>query len=149
MPQTTGQSGEFAMLLDHATGQRRAVEAVEGPSLVPDRAIDLSQLARTAQDDSATMWEMLRVFDLQIDVLMAHMTSEAPKIAAARAHSLAVSASSVGAWKISESAMAFEQAALSTGPVVLRPAMNHLSETVTEAQVEIHSLLIGNSPNRH
>jgi HPt (histidine-containing phosphotransfer) domain-containing protein len=137
------------MLVDHATGQRRVVEAVEAPSLVPDRAIDLSHLARMGHEDSETMWEMLRVFDLQIDVLMAHMTSEEPKTAAARAHLLAVSASSVGAWKVAESARAFEQAALSTGPVVLSPAMNHLSETATEAQVEIHSLLVGNSPNRH
>ncbi len=135
------------MLADQATHQKghqqEVVETAEAPSLVPDRAIDLAHLARMAQDDKATMWEMLRVFDLQADVLVARLTSEEPKVAAARAHTLAVSAKCVGAWKVVELATAFENAARGSGPVVLSPAMNRLSETVTEAQVEINSLLGG------
>jgi HPt (histidine-containing phosphotransfer) domain-containing protein len=135
------------MLADQATHQKRhqqeVVETAEAPSLVPDRAIDLAHLSRIAQGDQATMWEMLRVFDLQADVLVARLTSEEPKVAAARAHTLAVSAKSVGAWKVAESAAVFEQAALSTGPVVLSPAMNRLTKSVTEAQVEINSFLAG------
>jgi HPt (histidine-containing phosphotransfer) domain-containing protein len=141
------------MLTDQASRQKQqrkmVVEAVEAPSLVPDRAIDIAHLARMACDEQATMWEMLRVFDLQADVLVARMTSEEPKVAAARAHTLAVSARSIGAWKVAESATAFENAARGSGPVVLSPAMNHLSETVTEAQVEIGSLLVGNVPSQH
>jgi HPt (histidine-containing phosphotransfer) domain-containing protein len=142
--------GEEVMLPDHATQKEHheVVETVQAPSLVPDRAIDLAHLARVAHEDQATMWEMLRVFDLQADVLVARLTSEEPKVAAARAHTLAVSAKSVGAWKVAESAAGFERAALSTGPVVLSPAMNRLTKSVTEAQVEINSLLAGQTSTK-
>jgi hypothetical protein len=122
----------------------RTIKSAAAPSIVPDRPIDLDQLARSAQDDDETMRDMLSLFGLQAELLLARMTSEAPKIAAAHAHILAVSARLVGAWKVAERATEFERSALCPGPVVLGPAMNCLSAAVADAHVEVDTLLRSN-----
>jgi len=55
---------------------------------------------------------------------------------------LAVSARSVGAWKVAEAAAAFENAATSLEPVILGPVMRQLSARVWEAHIAIDRLLI-------
>jgi HPt (histidine-containing phosphotransfer) domain-containing protein len=87
------------------------------------------------------MRHILTLFDRQADMLLTLIACEPPKAAAARAHTLAVSARALGAWKVAESATAFEQVALKPGPAILSSAMNQLSSAVTEAQSEIASIL--------
>lgn len=130
------------------TDTTRVVDIAEAPSLLPEgRAINFAQLARFTRGDAATTHEILKVFDLQADVLVARIMSEAPKTAAARAHTLAISARSIGAWKVAEAATTLERLAAQPGPVVLSAAMSRLSTAVTEAQVEIHGLT-QDSPDR-
>jgi arylamine N-acetyltransferase len=113
---------------------------IEAPSIVFDRAIDLERLGHLAGDDNTSMDEVLHALDLNIEVLLARMASEAPKAAAARAHTLAVTADEVGAWKLADAAREFERAATAPGPVTLVGSMNHLSRVATETQMEIRSL---------
>jgi hypothetical protein len=114
--------------------QVKAVQFTEAPSLVPDRPIDFDQLGRMSHGHAKTMQELLRVFNLQADLLLARMTSEEPKIAAARAQVLASSARAVGAWKVAECAAAFEREARGNGPISLNPALRRLAAAVIEAQ---------------
>jgi HPt (histidine-containing phosphotransfer) domain-containing protein len=129
------------MLVDQTLGSTSAIEITEAVSIVPDRSIDLDQLCRVSHNNPDTMRQMLTVFHLQADMLLALMASEAPKTAAARAHTLAASARALGAWQVADSATAFEEAALGSGPVMLSSAMNRLSAAVTEAQAEIAGIL--------
>lgn len=125
-------------IADHATVRR--LGQVEAPSVIFDRALDLDRLERLTGTDNSSVDEVLHAFDLNIDVLMARMASEAPKAAAARAHTLASTAEKVGAWKLAEAAREFERAAAAPGPVTLVGTMNHLSQIAIETQVEIRSL---------
>jgi hypothetical protein len=129
------------MLVDQTLGSTIATEIAEAVSIVPDRSIDLDQLCRISHNNPETMRQILTVFALQADMLLALMASEAPKAAAARARTLAASARALGAWQVADSATAFEEAAFRSGPVILSSAMNRLSATVTEAQVEIAGIL--------
>lgn len=115
--------------------------AISAPPLVPDEPIDLMQLSRLARGERKIMREVLKLFDLQAEVLTSRMISEAPKEAAARAHTLAASARSVGAWKVAEAAAAFKDAANEGGPIVLAPIMRRLSTAVSEAHGAIESFL--------
>jgi HPt (histidine-containing phosphotransfer) domain-containing protein len=111
------------------------------PSLVPDRsAIDFEHLARMTGGDDGTMLEILRIFDLQADLLLARITSEAPRAVAARSHTLADSARSVGAWRVLEAAIELERVALAPGPVALNSSISRLSAALSEAQVKIDCL---------
>jgi len=120
---------------------KTSVEVGPAPSLIPDHPIDFDQLGAIGQGDSRTMRKHLEVFDLQTEVLTARMTSEAPRDAAARAHTLAVTARSVGAWKVAECATEFERIALGAPPIVLGPAMYRLSVAVTDVHFAIESFL--------
>jgi hypothetical protein len=108
---------------------------------IPDQLIDFEQLAAISQGDSKTMRQLLEVFDLQTHVLSTRMASESPKEAAARAHTLAVTAKSVGAWKVAESVEEFERVALGPEPVVLGPPMYRLSVAIAELHQAISSIL--------
>jgi HPt (histidine-containing phosphotransfer) domain-containing protein len=113
--------------------------------LIPDQPIDFEQLAAICQGDANTMRKLLEAFDLQTEVLSAPMASEPPKDAAARAHTLAVTARSVGAWKVAESAEEFERVARGPEPIVLGPPMYRLSVAITELHQAISSFLAGSS----
>jgi hypothetical protein len=127
-------------LVDQTIGSTNAIKN-ETVSIVPDRSIDLDELCRVSHNNPATMRQILTNFALQADMLLALLASEAPKAAAARAHTLAASARALGAWQVAESATAFEEAALGPGPIRLNSAMNQLSAAVTDAQTEIASIL--------
>lgn len=115
----------------------------EAPSLVPNPAIDLTRLSAFAGGDAGTMHELLRLFACEIDMLIARMSSEEPREAAARAHTLAAAARTLGVWHVADTATAFEDAALQSGPIALAGAMNRLSRAATDAQAEIASLTAG------
>lgn len=127
------------MLAD--TTLKASVEVGSAPSLIPDHPIDFYQLGSIGQGDGKTMRKLLEVFDLQTEVLTARMTSEAPKDAAARAHTLAVTARSVGAWKVADCAAEFERIAVGAPPIVLGPAMYRLSVAITDVHGAIESFL--------
>jgi HPt (histidine-containing phosphotransfer) domain-containing protein len=131
----------FGEMSGHVDERPRVIDTSEAPSVFPDRAFDLDQLVRIARGDSGEMSRMLKLFAQQVDILLARMTSEEPRTAAARAHTLAVSARAIGAWKVAEAAAEFERAGSGQGPLMLGPVMNRLSAVVTEAQVEINSLV--------
>jgi hypothetical protein len=81
--------------------------------------------------------DVLQLFDQQAGMLLERMTSEAPKVVAALAHTLVGSARGVGAWKVAEAAEMVECLARKPGPATLTAAMNRLSSAVTEAQAAI------------
>ncbi len=115
---------------------------VTAPSrAVADRAIDLGQLDRIGQNDQKTIREILATFDLEIDMLVARMGSEDPRTAASRAHTLAVAARAVGAWRLADAASEFESAAVGPGAHSLAPALHGVSRAATEVQKEIDDLL--------
>jgi len=91
--------------------------------------------------DRVTMREVLGLFDLQSDLLLSRIMSEAPKAAAARAHTLADSAKSVGASRVAEAASELEALALKPGPVMLSAAVGRLASAVIEAQAEVDSYI--------
>jgi hypothetical protein len=122
-----------------------SLEGSGGPSLVPDCPIDFYYLGRLCGHDESTMREVLEVFDLQTDVLLAHIMSEPPKEVAARAHTLAVSAQAAGALKVAECAIALEKAALAPGSIILTPAVSKLVAAVMDAQMMIAEFLAGSS----
>jgi hypothetical protein len=111
------------------------------PSVVPEPAIDLTQLGRLAQHDPGIMQELLRLFDLESGILLARIWREAPRTAAARAHTLAVSARAIGAWKMAEAATEFERLATQCGPVALGSAVRELARAATQTQTEIQRLI--------
>jgi hypothetical protein len=131
------------MFAKETTRQVKAIGSSEVSSLVPEGPIDFDQLTRTTHGHVETAQELLRVFNLQADLLLARMSSEEPRTAAARAHVLADSARSVGAWKVAECAADFECAARGNGPISLNPAMRSLAAAVIEAQHAIDSFLVG------
>ena len=116
---------------------------VPSASLVPDHPIDHDQLSAVGQGDRKTMQELLRLFDLQTDLLMTRMSTEAPRDAAAFAHTLAINAHAVGAWKVAECAREFERLANGRQPIVLTSAMNRLSLAVVDVHAAIESFLHG------
>jgi HPt (histidine-containing phosphotransfer) domain-containing protein len=117
------------------------IDIRNAPSLVPERrAIDCIHLSQITGGDERTMREVLKVFDMQAALLLDRIASEAPKAAAARAHTLANSARAVGAWRVAELAGVFEGEALKTGPIALSVATRRLSAAVTEVQLEIQNL---------
>jgi hypothetical protein len=130
------------MSLNQAFAGTDAVDITEALSIIPDRPIDIDQLSRTSHNDPKIMRQALSAFALQSDMLLALIASEPPKTAAARAHTLAVSARVIGAWKVVESAVAFEEVARGSGTVILSSVMNQLSAAVTETQSEIGSILL-------
>jgi HPt (histidine-containing phosphotransfer) domain-containing protein len=122
--------------------ETRAVTPTEAPPLAPrEPAIDLDHLARMTLGERKLEQEVLNLFDLQAGMLLARMTSEAPKVVAALAHTLSGSARGVGAWKVAAAAEAVERQASAPGPAALTGSMNRLSTAVTEAQAAIAELL--------
>ena len=113
-------------------------KVARAPALVPECAIiDYDQLARMTGGNTGTMRDVLRLFDLQADLLLSRIMSEAPKAAAARAHTLADSARSVGAVRVAEAASELETGALKPGPVMLSAVVGQLAAAIIEAQAEI------------
>jgi HPt (histidine-containing phosphotransfer) domain-containing protein len=112
------------------------------PALAPgEQVIDFDHLGRMTLGDSKLERDVLQLFDLQAGMLLERMTSEAPRVVAALAHTLVGSARGVGAWKVAEAAEMVERLADSRGPTTLTAAMNRLSSAVAEAQSAIGELV--------
>ena len=70
-------------------------------------------------------------------MLLVRMASEDPRLVATFAHTLARSASGIGAWKVAEAATAVERAASEPDAVALASMMDHLVVAVAEVHAAI------------
>ena len=126
---------------DRAADQSANVGHAVAPPLAPGApALDLAHLARMTLGESALEREVLALFDRQADMLLTRMASEEPRMVAALAHTLAGSASGIGAWKVAEAATAVERAAAESGAIVLAGLMNQLVAAVAEVHAAIGGL---------
>jgi len=112
-----------------------AVGHAVAPPLAP--ALDLAHLSRMTLGESALEREVLTLFDRQAGMLLARMASSEPRVVAALAHTLAGSASGIGAWKVAAAAAAIERAACEPDAVALTRRMNDLAAAVAEVHAAI------------
>ena len=99
--------------------------------------LDLAHLARMTLGERALEHEVLTLFNRQADMLLVRMASEEPRAVAALAHTLAGSASGIGAWKVAEAATAVERAASEPSTIALTGLMDHLVAAVAEVHAAI------------
>jgi HPt (histidine-containing phosphotransfer) domain-containing protein len=129
------------------TGERTAEQAASvsaghsAPPLSPGQpAVDLAHLARMTLGEKALEREVLELFERQADMLLAHMAAEDPRMLGALAHTLAGSASGIGAWRVAEAATALERAAAVPGAAALAGLIDHLAVAVAEAHAAIRDM---------
>lgn len=125
------------------TGERTAEQALghSAPPLSPEQpAVDLAHLARMTLGEKALEREVLDLFELQADMLLAHMAAEDPRMLGALAHTLAGSASGIGAWKVAEAATVLERAAAVPGTAALDGLIDHLAAVVAEVHAAIRDM---------
>ena len=126
----TFQDGAYAMAAPSA-----AVVAFR--ILVKKGLLDLAHLARMTLGECALEREVLALFGRQVDMLLVRMASEEPRLVAALAHTLAGSASAIGAWKVAEAATAVERAACEPHGIGLAGLTDHLVGAVAEVHAAI------------
>jgi HPt (histidine-containing phosphotransfer) domain-containing protein len=125
------------------TGEHAAEQAIghSAPPLSPGQpAVDLAHLARMTLGEKALEREVLELFEHQADMLLAHMATEDPRMLGALAHTLAGSASGIGAWKVAEAATALERAAAVPGTALLAGLIDHLAAAVAEVHAAIRDM---------
>ena len=101
--------------------------------------IDMEHLAQMTLGERSLEIEVLRLFDLQAELLLARMREVGPEGVATLAHTLSGSAKGIGAWRVAAAAEAAECAAKQSAP--LDPAMVGLAASVDEARRAIAGLL--------
>jgi HPt (histidine-containing phosphotransfer) domain-containing protein len=111
------------------------------PPLSPGQpAVDVAHLARMTLGEKRLEREVLELFERQADMLLARMAAEEPRMVGAFAHTLAGSASGIGAWRVAEAASALERAAAVPGTGALAGLIDHLAVAVTEVHAAIKEL---------
>jgi len=125
-----------------ATEQAASVSAGHSaPPLSPGQpAVDLAHLARMTLGEKGLEREVLELFQRQADMLLARMAVEEPRMVRAFAHTLAGSASGIGAWKVAEAATALERAAAVPGTGALATLLDHLAAAVAEVHAAIRDM---------
>jgi HPt (histidine-containing phosphotransfer) domain-containing protein len=103
--------------------------------------IDLAHLARMTLGEMRLEAEVLRLFDRQAEILLAHMRDATPTAAAAFAHTLKGSASGIGAWGVAVAAEAVETSAKRGNVSATAGAVVQLATAVAAVKVEIAELL--------
>jgi HPt (histidine-containing phosphotransfer) domain-containing protein len=101
--------------------------------------IDMEHLAQMTLGERSLEIEVLRLFDLQAELLLARMREVGPEGVATLAHTLSGSAKGIGAWRVAAAAEAAECAVKQSAP--LDPAMAGLAASVDEARRAIAGLL--------
>jgi HPt (histidine-containing phosphotransfer) domain-containing protein len=101
--------------------------------------IDMAHLAQMTLGERSLEIEVLRLFDLQAELLLARMREVGPEGVATLAHTLSGSAKGIGAWRVAAAAEAAECAVKQSAP--LDPAMAGLAASVDEARRAIAGLL--------
>jgi len=131
----------IAKTAERAADRSANVGHAVAPPLAPSApALDLAHLSRMTLGESALEREVLALFDRQAGMLLARMASEAPRMVAALAHTLAGSASGIGAWKVADAAAAVERAAAEPGAIALTDVMEQLVAAVAEVHAAIGEL---------
>ena len=127
---------------EHATEQAASVSAGHSaPPLSPGQpAVDLVHLARMTLGEKGLEREVLELFERQADMLLAHMAAEDSRMLGALAHTLAGSASGIGAWKVAEAATALERAAAVPGTGALTVLIDHQAAAVAEVHAAIKDM---------
>jgi HPt (histidine-containing phosphotransfer) domain-containing protein len=135
-PATATETGK------RATEQAASVSAGHSaPPLSPGQpAVDLAHLARMTLGEKGLEREVLELFQRQADMLLARMAVEEPRMVRAFAHTLAGSASGIGAWKVAEAATALERAAAVPGTGALATLIDHLAAAVAEVHAAIRDM---------
>src|SRR5215468_7922006 len=122
----------------------RATEQAVGHSAPPlspgEPAVDLAHLARMTFGEKGLEREVLELFEHQANMLLAHMAAEEPRMVGALAHTLAGSASGIGAWRVAEAATALERAAEVPGTGALAGLIDHLGAAVAEVHATIREM---------
>ncbi len=127
--------------IERAVDQAAKVGHELAPPLAPSEpAVDLAHLSRMTLGENSLEREVLSLFEHQADMLLARMASGEPRMVAALAHTLAGSASGIGAWKVAEAAAAVERAATRPGAIALTAVMDHLAAAVAEVHAAIDEL---------
>jgi hypothetical protein len=106
-----------------------------------EAAIDLEHLARMTLGERSLEAEVLKLFDRQAAVLLAHMREAAPPAVAAFAHTLKGSARGVGAWRVAAAAEAVEIGAAHCDAGEVAGALARLAGAVAEASAVIAAWL--------
>ncbi len=131
----------YADATERADDRSAEVDRTIAPPLAPSEpAVDLAHLSRMTLGEEGLEREVLGLFDRQAEMLLARMASKSPRVVAALAHTLAGSASGVGAWRVVEAAAAVERAAAEPGAIALTSVMDQLAAAIAEAHVAIGEL---------
>jgi HPt (histidine-containing phosphotransfer) domain-containing protein len=123
------------------------VPMVAAPAIAPAASpIDMEHLARMTLGERGLELEVLRLFDLQAELLLARMRLVGPEGVATLAHTLSGSARGIGAWRVAAAAEATESAVKEKS--ALDPVMAGLAASVDEARRAIAGLLHTAAENR-
>ena len=119
-------------------------ERADAPPLAPcgqpaHPVIDLAHLERMTQGETSLQREVLELFVLQADILLARMQGETPRAIGALAHTLCGSARGIGAWSVAEAAEAVQRSAQEAGDVA--GAVERLTAAVAEAHAAVGEIL--------
>ena len=119
------------------------VERTDAPPLAPfaqgdDRVIDLDHLARMTGGDQRLAREVLGLFAVQCDILLARMRGAPSKLACALAHTLNGSARGIGAWAVTEAAERVERIAAGTGDIA--DAVERLAAVTAQTRAAIKDI---------
>jgi HPt (histidine-containing phosphotransfer) domain-containing protein len=127
---------------ERATEQAARVRAGHSaPPLSPGQpAVDLAHLARMTLGEKGLEHEVLELFERQANMLLARMAADEPRMLGALAHTLAGSASGIGAWRVAEAATALERAAAMPGAGALAGLIHHLAAAVAEVRAAIREM---------
>ena len=99
------------MAADTAAATRAPADDTATATAAEPAGIDFAHLARMTLGDASLEAEVLRLFERQAVVLLAHMRDASPAAAAAFAHTLKGSARGIGAWELAAAAEAVERSA--------------------------------------
>lgn len=112
----------------------------ESPSIVGDEPpIDIAHLARMTLGDRNVEFQVLELFDRQVEVLIGRMREVGPTGVASLAHTLTGSARGIGAWRVADAAEALERAVADKQEWL--SALDTLDCAVIEARLAICAML--------
>jgi HPt (histidine-containing phosphotransfer) domain-containing protein len=120
---------------------RTQVDVTPAASASVETGIDLAHLARMTLGEASLETEVLRLFDRQAEILLAHMRDATPGAAAAFAHTLKGSARGIGAWGVAAAAEAVETSAKCSTAIATSSAVARLAAAVAVVKAEIADLL--------
>jgi HPt (histidine-containing phosphotransfer) domain-containing protein len=120
---------------------RTQIDVTPAATAPVETGLDLAHLARMTLGEASLETEVLRLFDRQAEILLAHMRDATPAAAAAFAHTLKGSASGIGAWGVAAAAEAVETCAKRSTATATASAVARLVTAVAVVKAEIADLL--------